>query len=280
MSDSTPACKYFTFSTQMVHSRSQCSTQSKGFETVFNIEDPLMKKPKICENNAGPGSKMLAGKSNVMMTGGGGFKAQLCMKFRTGHCSHGSKCRFAHAVCDLRKTLPKLRRVLVNEDKNLCRMLNSGNGCTYGNKCRFLHVGPENFKKHLGQYCESSVISIGTTGTASSGVYKKGFKKARLCNNWEMTGGCPYGKVCHFAHGQQELEKSDGNIALASGIVPTKASKSLLMGIDDIGSNPKHEAQAKHCMIKWKAIKKIRGIYADWIEDMHLLHISLDKVES
>ncbi|KAF9685269.1 hypothetical protein SADUNF_Sadunf03G0037100 [Salix dunnii] len=240
MSDSTPACKYFTFSTQMVHSCSQCSTQSKGFEAVFNIEDPLMKKPKICENNAGPSSKMLAGKNSVMMTGGGSFKTQLCMKFRTGHCSHGSNCRLAHAVCDLRKAL-----VLVNEDKNLCRMLNSGNGCTYGNKCRFLHVGPENFKKHLGQYCESSAISIGTTGTASSGVYKKGFKKTRLCNNWEMTGGCAYGKVCRFAHGKQELEKSDGNIALASGIVPTKASKSLLMGKDDIGSNPKHEAQAK-----------------------------------
>ncbi|KAJ6706292.1 ZINC FINGER C-X8-C-X5-C-X3-H TYPE FAMILY PROTEIN [Salix purpurea] len=280
MSDSAPACKYFTFSTQMVHSCSHCSTQSKGFETVSNIGNLLRKKPRICENNARPSSKMLVGKSNAMMTGGYSSKTQLCMKFRTGQCSHGSKCLSAHAVCDLRKALPKLRRVLANEDKNPCRMFNSGNGCTYGNKCRFLHVGPENFKKHLGQYCESSAISIGTTGTASSGVHKKGFKKTRLCNNWELTGGCPYGKVCHFAHGQQELEKSDGNIALASGIVPTEASKSLLMGKDDIGSNHKHEAQAKHCMFKWKAIKKIRGIYADWIEDMHLLHSSLDRVEN
>lgn len=205
MSDSSPSCKYFTFSTQMVHSGSQCSTQSKGFGIVSNIGDPLRKKPRICENNAGPSSKMLVGKSNAMMTGGGSFKTQLCMKFRTGHCSHGSKCLFAHAVCDLRKALPNLRRVVVNEDKNLCRMFNSGKGCTYGNKCRFLHVVPENFQKNLGQNWESSAISIGTTGTASSGGHKKGYKKTRLCNNWEMTGGCPYGKVCHFAHGQQGI---------------------------------------------------------------------------
>lgn len=77
-----------------------------------------------------------------------------------------------------------------------------------------------------------------------------------------------------------ELEKSDGSIALASGIVPTKASNSLLMGKDGIGSNHKHEAQATHCMFKWKALKKTRGIYADWIEDMHLLHSSLNEVEN
>ncbi|KAL3598592.1 hypothetical protein D5086_006510 [Populus alba] len=275
MSDSAPSCKYFTFSTQMVHSGSQCSTQSKGFGIVSNIGDPLRKKPRFCENNAGPSSKMLVGKSNAMMTGGGSFKTQLCMKFRTGHCNHGSKCLFAHAVCDLRKALPNLRRVVFNEDKNLCRMFNSGKGCTYGNTCRFLHVVPEIFQKNLGQNWESSAISIGTTGTASSGGHKKGYKKTRLCNNWEMTGGCPYGEVCHFAHGQQELEKSDGNIALASGIVPIKASNSLL-----IGSNHKHEAQATHCMFKWKALKKTRGIYADWIEDMHLLHSSLNEVEN
>jgi hypothetical protein len=66
-------------------------------------------------------------------------------------------------------------------------------------------VVPENFQKNLGQNWESSAISIGTTGTASSGGHKKGYKKTRLCNNWEMTGGCPYGKVCHFAHGQQGI---------------------------------------------------------------------------
>ncbi|CAK7356573.1 unnamed protein product [Dovyalis caffra] len=267
MSDHAPACKYFAFSGQMIQFGSRSSTQSKEFDsTVSNIGDPLSKKARIYENNAGPSPQIPVGTNNAMMTGGGSFKTQLCMKFRKGGCTHGSKCLFAHGVRDLRKALPNLQKVAVNE--HLCWMFYSGKECTYGNNCRFIHASPENFKKHLDQYRESSAISIG------------GFRKRRLCNNWEMTGGCPYGKVCHFAHGQEELEKSEGHTALASGIVPTKALKSLLMGKDGIGTNHKHEAQAMHCMFKWKALKKVRGIYADWIEDMRLLHSSLNELEN
>jgi hypothetical protein len=79
-------------------------------------------------------------------------------------------------------------------------------------------VVPENFQKNLGQNWESSAISIGTTGTASSGGHKKGYKKTRLCNNWEMTGGCPYGKVCHFAHGQQGILVPSLTIAIILGM--------------------------------------------------------------
>jgi hypothetical protein len=32
-------------------------------------------------------------------------------------------------------------------------------------------------------------------------VQKPSNWKTRICNKWEMTGYCPFGSKCHFAHG-------------------------------------------------------------------------------
>ncbi|KAL0381423.1 UNVERIFIED_CONTAM: Zinc finger CCCH domain-containing protein 39 [Sesamum angustifolium] len=36
-------------------------------------------------------------------------------------------------------------------------------------------------------------------------VYNQGMFKTELCNKWEETGACPYGKNCQYAHGIKEL---------------------------------------------------------------------------
>ncbi|GFP99854.1 zinc finger CCCH domain-containing protein 15 [Phtheirospermum japonicum] len=36
-------------------------------------------------------------------------------------------------------------------------------------------------------------------------VYKQGMFKTELCNKWQQTGTCPYGEICQFAHGIEEL---------------------------------------------------------------------------
>lgn len=69
-------------------------------------------------------------------------------------------------------------------------------------------------------------LQIGSTLKPSNG-------KTRICNKWELTGYCPFGSNCHFAHGAAELHNYGG---LDSGIkdcstpdakqgaVPTKTS--------------------------------------------------------
>ncbi|KAK4426607.1 Zinc finger CCCH domain-containing protein 14 [Sesamum alatum] len=36
-------------------------------------------------------------------------------------------------------------------------------------------------------------------------AYNQGMFKTELCNKWEETGACPYGKNCQYAHGIKEL---------------------------------------------------------------------------
>ncbi|KDP37121.1 hypothetical protein JCGZ_06177 [Jatropha curcas] len=214
-------------------------------------------------------------------------KTQLCEKFKLGYCSYGSNCTFAHGNCELRKQLPNLEGPICNDDglartwncngdskrvdqSHMCRMFYSRKECTYGDKCRFLHVTPEKFKRDLGCYRESSAIrigSIGLSGGHESGIgSSKPWIKKRLCKYWEMKGRCSYGKMCCFAHGQAELEKSTGHIELASEVEQTKASKTFLVPGMEFTS-------------RWKALKKLSGIYADWIEDIPLLHNSVNKTE-
>lgn len=113
----------------------------------------------------------------------------------------------------------------------LCRKFYNGEECPYGDRCNFLHEDPAKFRDDSGRFRESSAISIGTTGTplmngsdsaypeasraASSSVsdtlratnvnVRPSFWKTKLCTKWEITGHCPFGEKCHFAHGQSGI---------------------------------------------------------------------------
>lgn len=109
----------------------------------------------------------------------------------------------------------------------LCRKFCYGEECPYGDRCNFIHEDLSKFREDSGKLRESSVISVGTTAadppsdTASNhievnrqgsipvpapmnngGVVKTVYWKTRLCMKFDITGQCPFGDKCHFAHGQ------------------------------------------------------------------------------
>ncbi|RZC29229.1 Zinc finger CCCH domain-containing protein 56 isoform C [Glycine soja] len=99
-----------------------------------------------------------------------------------------------------------------------CKKFYTEEGCPYGDSCTFLH--DEQSKNR-----ESVAISLGPGGygggggggggvgggasggngganAAGNGPNSKPSNwKTRICNKWEMTGYCPFGNKCHFAHG-------------------------------------------------------------------------------
>eukprot|EP00257_Ricinus_communis_P015774 XP_015573750.1 zinc finger CCCH domain-containing protein 56 [Ricinus communis] len=225
----------------------QFPIEKKNSKNVSENGSPTRKKPKTCEI-AYPSTIMPVAIDNVM---NGNFKTQLCSKFRFGHCRYGNKCFFAHGNHEVRHCLPnlQLQRPIVIENglgrvwngvnrmanlSNVCKMFYFRQECTYGDKCKFLHGVPDNSMKRGSGYCrENSSISIKSRGI--SGDNRSGFaslkpviKKYRLCNKWKMTGSCPYGKMCCFAHGFAELEKPAGHIELVSGFLPAKTPNILL----------------------------------------------------
>jgi len=66
------------------------------------------------------------------------LKTELCRRFREGACFHGSKCKYAHGVAELRQGQPP---------NKLCRLFVRYNykHCPYGRSCRFLHSSPSPF---------------------------------------------------------------------------------------------------------------------------------------
>ncbi|XWS19074.1 hypothetical protein CRYUN_Cryun32bG0099800 [Craigia yunnanensis] len=86
-----------------------------------------------------------------------------------------------------------------------------------------------------------------------------------------MTGSCPYGKACNFAHGPAELHNRGGHFALESWIVPTCSLKKFHIDRNGTGSYFKQQVQETKGSLKWRQIVKLCDIFADWLEDMIIL---------
>ncbi|KAJ7557536.1 hypothetical protein O6H91_05G131100 [Diphasiastrum complanatum] len=89
----------------------------------------------------------------------------------------------------------------------------STSGCSYGENCHFQHYVP-------GGVGALGKIGFGTSGVTSgpknlvlSTIKKEGglnnLLKTRICNLYGTADGCGFGDKCHFAHGEQELRKSN-----------------------------------------------------------------------
>ena len=158
------------------------------------------------------------------------FKTKLCCKFRAGTCPYITNCNFAHSIEELRRPPPNWQEIVAahEEEKTVvsepreefqipslgssnftgdtqrsykgrhCKKFYTEEGCPYGDNCTFLH--DEQSKNR-----ESVAISLGPGGyggAAGNGPNSKPSNwKTRICNKWEMTGYCPFGNKCHFAHG-------------------------------------------------------------------------------
>ncbi|CAL5441443.1 unnamed protein product [Camellia sinensis] len=168
------------------------------------------------------------------------FKTKLCCKFRAGTCPYITNCNFAHSIEELRRPPPNWQEIVAahEEERGVspepreefqipslgstgftgdsqrsykgrhCKKFYTEEGCPYGDNCTFLH--DEQSKAR-----ESVAISLGpgsgggyggnggNSGNSSGSNVKPSNWKTRICNKWEMTGYCPFGNKCHFAHGAQ-----------------------------------------------------------------------------
>ncbi|XP_077235306.1 zinc finger CCCH domain-containing protein 56-like [Tasmannia lanceolata] len=253
------------------------------------------------------------------------FKTKLCFKFRDGTCPYIANCHFAHGIEELRRPPPNWKEIvpthdddrvqsmeqreeyqipslissgLVGETKRSykgrhCKKFYTDEGCPYGDNCTFLH--DEQSKAR-----ESVAISLGPTvgtgyGNGGGESYQKPSNwKTRICNKWEMTGYCPFGTKCHFAHGLGELHRYGGGLVDmdgresssappdskqvgASSKVPidTVVAASMSVPHTDVyhmGAPVQRSAgvsqrQGHRPLQKWKGPDKISRIYGDWIDD-------------
>ena len=61
----------------------------------------------------------------------------------------------------------------------------------------------------MGSRKDLSIQALSVTSREQGSMTTAGGFKTRLCKNFESSEGCRFGPKCHFAHGEQELKKSD-----------------------------------------------------------------------
>ncbi|KAE9462735.1 hypothetical protein C3L33_05353, partial [Rhododendron williamsianum] len=262
----------------------------------FTPFQPPMNNPRVMSNPVPPPSNK--GTGHIF------FKTRMCLKFLDGNCRNGESCTFAHGAEDLREPPPNWQEMVAkdrglgnwNDDQRLihrmkiCKKFYNGEECPYGEKCNFLHIDSG----------ESPVIRIGTVGSgvgnrsgsdqvevsrnlnlgcdglrSNSSTMKPTCWKTKLCSKWEMTGHCPFGERCHFAHGFSELQVPGARIeaeAVSAFTFPMKPLSVLGTDIPPIkaviAAPTMEDGEGKKCFSKWKGTKKINRIYADWIDDL------------
>ncbi|XP_052198454.1 zinc finger CCCH domain-containing protein 39 [Diospyros lotus] len=202
----------------------------------------------------------------------------------------------------------------------ICKKFYNGGECPYGEKCNFLHEDPSKFKNEMMRSemmrsemerpRESSAISIGTTGpmlghrsgsdqpevnkhvNSSSDAFRVNMRpsywKTKLCSKFEITGLCPFGERCHFAHGLSELQASGGQIEAEAVNISKTPTKLVSVPGNDVPTSkvvvtaPAKETggDGKKGLSHWKSTKKINRIYADWIDDLTPPRISPRTVKN
>ncbi|KAK8505682.1 hypothetical protein V6N12_038416 [Hibiscus sabdariffa] len=187
-----------------------------------------------------------------------------------------------------------------------CKKFYTEEGCPYGDNCTFLH--DEQSKNR-----ESVAISLGPGGYGGGGAgggggggggasggngsnVKPSNWKTRICNKWELTGYCPFGNKCHFAHGAAELNRFGGSLADTEvkdssaapsdskqvGGVPSKTPTDTMaasipsvphsdvyhLGVPSQRTSIVLQRSGQRTLHKWKGPDKISRIYGDWIDDI------------
>ncbi|XP_068302466.1 zinc finger CCCH domain-containing protein 39-like [Pyrus communis] len=238
----------------------QIPTEEKEIKAQSDIKSQAFKKPRTSE--AVSNSNAASGQNKMLPSY---YKTKLCRKFQMGCCSSGQRCSFAHGTSDLRRTLRDAQG-METEKGNLARMTwngdhGSSNGvricrsffrwgtCSYGDKCRFRHVNPENIR-------DSSFISISTAGGSAQFDCKKSLELRKLCGyTTPECGSVQANSLMTYTRGNNVSNRRMG-----------------------VATAYKH-GQSTQCNLEWNELEKLSRIYADWIEDMPLLHGSSSKVE-
>lgn len=191
------------------------------------------------------------------------------MQFKMGHCSFGQNCQYAHVNGDpinLARYGDEEYCRIIPKVKPCWRFLRGG-GCPYGQKCHFQHEEPD-----------ASFRKTRDLGFCGSRYERSDSRKMKLCYRWEKMGGCPYGMTCYYAHGQEELRRFCSQSGMHQKVMSSSRIGSPTAApcgsCHDTDREPARE-QDKKCVLKWKGRKKVNGIYADWIDELPLVHSSL-----
>ncbi|KAG7955838.1 hypothetical protein I3843_11G094400 [Carya illinoinensis] len=199
-----------------------------------------------------------------------------------------------------------------------CKKFYTEEGCPYGDSCTFLHdeqsknresvaisLGPGGYGGGGGGggsgngSGNGSGSSNGGGGASAGGASGQNVKpsnwKTRICNKWELTGYCPFGSKCHFAHGAAELHRYGGGLvegdtrdsssgppdSKQSGVPSKNPADTLVasapsvphsdvyhMGVTSQRSPIVSQRPGQRTHQKWKGPDKISRIYGDWIDDI------------
>ncbi|OIV92996.1 hypothetical protein TanjilG_20658 [Lupinus angustifolius] len=299
----------------------------------FNTNNDADSTPKRSRNSqeATPSSSNNRSKAIGKMF----FKTKLCCKFRTGTCPYVTNCNFAHSIEELRRPPPNWQEIVAahEEEKPVppveefqipslsgysgevqrsykgrhCKKFYTEEGCPYGDSCTFLHdensrnresvaisLGPGGYGGGSGGGDGGGAGSSGGGGGGSSNLKPSNWK-TRICNKWEMTGYCPFGNKCHFAHGATELsthgefvEGENGDTTFAgtpdtkhgglpsktpadsvvASVIPVAHSDVYHIGVPSQRPPIVIQRPGQRTHQKWKGPDKISRIYGDWIDDI------------
>jgi hypothetical protein len=164
------------------------------------------------------------------------FKTKLCCKFWARTCPYVTNCNFAHGMEELCKPPPNWQEIVAtHEDATTkqgeehqipimtsrsviagddggggraykgrhCKKFYTEEGCPYGDTCTFLHDEQSKARESVAISLLPTIGGGGYNAASASGSMAQNSSnwKTRICNKWEMTGYCPFGSKCHFAHG-------------------------------------------------------------------------------
>ncbi|XP_072975761.1 zinc finger CCCH domain-containing protein 56-like [Typha angustifolia] len=295
--------------------QSQSQSQSRA-----GSEQPPSKK--LRSSSQGEGNGMSKSRAIGKMF----FKTKLCCKFRAGTCPYITNCNFAHGMEELRKPPPNWQEIVAAQEDGAererreehqipilttsnasgdvqrsykgrhCKKFYSEEGCPYGEMCTFLHDEQSKARESVA-ISLSPTVGAGGFATGQNGSSQKPSNwKTRICNKWEMTGYCPFGSKCHFAHGAAELHRYGGGLvdvdgrdssstgpdvkqAGVSAKAPTETAAASVtsvahtdvyhIGVPSQRSTiaNQRQGQGQRPLQKWRGPDKISRIYGDWIDE-------------
>lgn len=185
-----------------------------------------------------------------------------------------------------------------------CKKFYTEEGCPYGDACTFLHDEQSKARESVaislspsvggGSYNSAAAAASVASSPNGPTILKPSNWKTRICNKWEMTGYCPFGSKCHFAHGAAELHKYGGGLvdidgrdialtpdskqAAGSAKAPETTAASTAapahadvyhLGVQSQRSTlaSQRSGQLQRPIQKWKGPDKISRIYGDWIDE-------------
>ncbi|XP_064960567.1 zinc finger CCCH domain-containing protein 56-like isoform X2 [Musa acuminata AAA Group] len=189
-------------------------------------EQPPGKKGRNSQADAQGGNRTTTSKAIGKMF----FKTKLCCKFRAGTCPYITNCNFAHGIEELRRPPPNWQEIVAAQEEGSsepreerriptmnssvvagesersykgrrCKKFYTEEGCPYGDSCTFIHDEQSKARESVTISLSPMVGGSGLGGGANTPTQKPSNWKTRTCHKWEMTGYCPFGNKCHFAHG-------------------------------------------------------------------------------